>query len=109
MGYDRIKKIEIDSKGRLLVYPEKERFDMIYREAREVNYDGKNKYLFTPKSREWSYLDWFKHIIIVLQDCNSYLNITENTEWINIPDDLKVEIEALFKKTKKTALITIKY
>jgi len=94
MRTDKIIKIEIDESGRLLITPDTERFTMIYRSAAEVHWDNKMNALYSPKPREWSYLDWYKHIVsLIVTDCNCRLLITESTEWINVPDDLKNEIK----------------
>jgi len=38
----------------------------------EVHWNDKEGYLFSPKPREWSYLDWYKHIIGVVKDEYGY-------------------------------------
>lgn len=94
MRTDKIKKIEIDESGRLLITPETERFTMIYRSAAEVHWENKMNSLYSPKPREWSYFEWYKHIVsLILIDCNCRLLIAESTEWLNIPEDLKAEIK----------------
>jgi hypothetical protein len=94
MRYDKITKIEIDDSGRLLITPETEKFTMIYRSAAEVHWDNQMNSLYSPRPREWSYLDWYKHIIsLILTDCNCRLLISESTQWKNIPEELKTDIE----------------
>jgi hypothetical protein len=94
MGTDNIIEIEIDESERLLIKPETEKFPMIYRSAAEVHWDNNKNCLYSPKPREWSYLDWYKHIVsLIVTDCNCRLLITESTEWINVPEDLKIEIK----------------
>jgi hypothetical protein len=96
MRYDKITKIEIDDSGRLLITPETEKFTMIYRSAAEVHWDNQMNSLYSPRPREWSYLDWYKHIIsLILTDCNCRLLISESTQWKNIPEELKTDIEEL--------------
>lgn len=96
MRYDKITKIEIDDSGRLLITPDTEKFTMIYRSAAEVHWDNNVNALYSPKPREWSYLDWYKHIVsLIATDCNCRLLITESTQWKNIPEDLKTDIEEL--------------
>lgn len=95
MKTDNIKQIEIDESGRLRIYPENERFTLIYRSAAEVHWDNKEDFLFSPMPREWSYLDWYKHIISVVKDeYGCELLPTDNTTWINIPPQLKEEIKS---------------
>lgn len=92
MIVDNIIEIRIDEGGRLIIKPEKERFDHIYREAAEVHYDSTHLFLYSPRPREWTYFDWYKHIISVVEGGNCKLLLTDNTAWINIPDELKKQI-----------------
>ena len=96
MKEDFITSIEIDNEGRLMIKPEKEKFTLIYRTASEVHWDQAKSALFSPKPREWSYLDWYKHIIrIVKEECFCSLILTNKTNWINIPSEIKSQIENL--------------
>lgn len=93
MTSDTILKIGIDGEGRLFIKPDKERFDLIYRTATEVHWDNSGLFLYSPKPREWTYLEWFIHITNVTEtECNCKLVLTERTIWINIADDLKRQI-----------------
>lgn len=92
MYTDKIDKIEIDSIGRLCITPHIKEFALIYREAKEVHWDVTRKFLYSPKPREWTYLDWYKHIIDVVKDCNCLLAVTDDTEWINVSLPLKTQI-----------------
>ena len=92
MKTDNIKEIKIDISGRLCIYPEQEEFTHIWRSATEVHWDIKNSFLYSPKPREWSYFDWYKHIISVAKECGWELFLTEDTIWINIPHSLKQQI-----------------
>jgi hypothetical protein len=93
MRYDNINEITIDDKGRLRIYPEKERFNGIYRLTKEVSWNNEESFLYSQKPIEWSYLDWYNHICTVLkEDSNCELKITEATIWNNIPVSLKEEI-----------------
>ena len=93
MKFDKIKEIDIDDKERLFIKPEKELFTLIYRTATEVHWDNKERYLYSPKPREWTYLDWFKHILNVTEtEYNCKLSLTQNTAWTNIPESLKNQI-----------------
>ncbi len=90
---DIILKVEIDNSGLLHLTPEKSKFTLIYRTATEVHWDNDKKTLYSPKPRDWSYLDWFLHIIGVIKtEYQTELKLTDNTEWINIPTELKNKI-----------------
>ena len=97
MRADKIDKIEIDSIGRLCITPHMEEFFQIWTLATGVQWDDKGRFLFSPEPREWTYLDWYKHIISVIKECNCVLTLTDDTEWINVPSTLKTEI-CMFQK-----------
>lgn len=90
---DEIIEVGIDKDERLFIRPKSERFALIYRTATEVNWDEKELFLYSPKPREWSYYDWFRHIIDVAnKECNSKLVLTHRTIWTNIDLNLKKQI-----------------
>lgn len=90
---DEIVEVGIDKSERLFIRPKNERFTLIYRTAAEVHWDEKELFLYSPKPREWSYYDWFKHIIDVAdKECNSKLVLTHRTIWTNIDLNLKKQI-----------------
>jgi len=93
MKFDDILEIGIDNQERLYISPLNERFPLIWRSATEVHWDlGKNT-LYSPKPREWTYVDWYLHIILVIKkEYACQLLITGNTKWVNISLELKGEI-----------------
>ena len=92
---DNIIEVGIDDKQRLYVRPEKQTFKYIRRAAAEIGWDDKENILFSPKPREWSYHDWYRHILAIAKDEYSCsLHLTEQTKWTNIPSDLKQQIVA---------------
>ncbi len=93
MTNDNILKIWIDNDGRLCLRPAKEKFTMIYRSAAEVHWDNISDFLFSPRPREWTYLDWYKHIIsTVVDEYGCRLHITVETDWLSVPNELKAGI-----------------
>lgn len=93
MKKDEIISIEIDKLFRLNTKPKSVSFNMIYRTATEIHWNTQSKTLYSPKPIDQTYLEWFKHILKVTKDeCYCELSITEQTEWINIPNELKKEI-----------------
>lgn len=93
MKIDQISEIGIDIEERLYIKPSIARFDLIYRTATEVHWDASGLFLFSPKPREWTYLDWYKHIVDVVNSELCYkLVLTDETIWTNIPKELKQEI-----------------
>ena len=90
---DNIIEIGIDDNERLFIKPENATFPLIYRTATEVHWDDKHKFLYSPKPNEWTYLDWYKQIIGVVEtECSYKLILTDSTQWKNISDDLKKQI-----------------
>ncbi|MEO5914617.1 MAG: hypothetical protein ABIS50_10320 [Luteolibacter sp.] len=85
-----IAEVTIAPDGRLLVFPTANSYPNIYLEGVEVHWDAGGRYLYSPKPREWSYLDWFRQIINVAGD----LALSSDTKWTNIPDDLRHEAGA---------------
>lgn len=95
MDSDNIQEIGIDENGRLIIKPEKKRFPLIYRTATEVHWDNNKNFLYSPKPREWTYLDWFRHIVSTIQtECGIKLKTTAETLWFSIPETLKEEIRS---------------
>ena len=97
MRRDAIKEIGIDAEARLYLKPEQARFSIIYREGAEVHWDAKGAFLYSPKPREWSYLDWYEHMISVAKGDGGGFNleITSATIWINVPEELRQQIQNL--------------
>jgi Integron Cassette Protein Hfx_Cass5 len=65
---DVIKKVEIDALGRLNISPEEQKFTQICRIATQVHWDPQNQNLYSPKPTDWTYVDWYNHIIKVAHE-----------------------------------------
>ncbi len=95
MRKDEIAEIGIDKSERLYIKPRTEKFTMIYRSASEIHWDNEGLFLSSPKPREWTYLDWFKHIVsLIKSDCDCNLILTGKTIWTNIDKVLRENIES---------------
>lgn len=93
MTSDNIIEIGIDDKERLFVKPQTEEFEFIYRDASGVNWDTKGGFLFSPKPTEMNYFDWFRQIILATKgEYGCELKVTSDTNWTNIPDELRNQI-----------------
>jgi hypothetical protein len=103
MTTDSIAEVGIDEQERLYVRPSTATFPYIYREAVEVHWDPNRHYVHSPKPREWTYLQWFQHIIdaAALQSCE--LRLTPSTIWINIAPELSVEMQRWFSSYTRKA------
>jgi hypothetical protein len=99
MNLDSISEISIDEEEKLRVYPHSTTYDHIYRSATEVRWDTQEKYLYSPKPREWSYLDWYAQIIkAVKSEYGNLLIIDEKTEWKNISEEIRNQIMSWAEK-----------
>ncbi|TRZ42440.1 hypothetical protein [Robertkochia solimangrovi] len=97
MQKDKIISVEIDNTGRLYIQPEKSNFSLVSRTATGVHWDKDKLTLYAQRPREWTYLEWFIHIVSVIKtECFTELELTETTEWVNIPDELKHEIRKVY-------------
>ena len=94
---DQIIEIGIDDRGRLYIKPKEKEYPMIYREAVEVHWDHEGKFLYSPKPRDWSYFDWFRHILDTADPRCMELKLTEETKWKEINEELRFQIEAWMK------------
>ena len=92
---DKIAEITIDDGGRLCVKPTTETFPFIWRETMEVHWDPQGGFLYSPKQREWSYVDWFRQILNAVKDQGCSLEVTDTTVWTNIPAPLMDEMRSV--------------
>ena len=69
-------------------------YQHIYREAAEVNWDDNLKAFKSPTPREWSHSDWFHHIVKVAKNCSIDLSLNSETNWVNIPNNVKEQMVA---------------
>lgn len=88
-----ITKVKIDDLERLLIFVKGTSYSLIWRSATGVNWDKQLNALYSEKPREWSYLMWFNHIrAVVKAECSDDLQISGETLFENIPDNLHSEI-----------------
>jgi len=61
----------------------------------EIHWDDKGGFLYSPVNlKEWGYFDWFRQIIRAVQEeYGCLLVITDQTNWINVSYDLKVQLK----------------
>ena len=96
MTTDSIAEVGIDEQERLYIRPSTATFPYIYREAVEVHWEPNRHHLHSPKPREWTYMQWFQHIIGAAALQSFDLRITDSTVWTNIPDSLRAEMQTWF-------------
>ena len=95
MDSDSIEAIGIDSNGSLWIRPSKASFPMIYREANGVQWDDARRCLHAPRPREWTYVEWLRHILSTVRASAVELRLTPETEWIGIDADLRRTLEGI--------------
>ena len=89
MQTSAISKVWIDPEGRLHLAPSGCEFPYIYREAMEVSWNPSTRSLFSPPPREWTYAQWFKHILAAAREQGQMLVPDGTTDWSGMPADLK--------------------
>ena len=93
-GEDRIAEVRIDDEGRLRVRPQTVDLPDIFRSGMEVHWDPSTRTLYTPKPREWTYPKWFHHLVhAALDECGVRLVLSTETRWLNVPEEVRREIE----------------
>ena len=95
MTVEHIEKIEIKESGKLYVILSssgKPDYLHIYREAAEVYWDNEAQAFTSPVPRDWTYVEWFNHIVKVTSWIGINLEVSKQTLWVNIPDEVKTEI-----------------
>lgn len=93
METENILSININEQGQLCIKPTIKQFELIWRSATQVHWNTAESYLYSPKPIEWSYIDWYKHIVSVMKDEYGYkLIVTQETKWCNITEEIKSQI-----------------
>ena len=101
MAINNIAEIRIDDAGRLCVVPELADFTHIYRAGMEVHWDEQGDFLYSPPSRDWTYVRWFEQILEAARgECGYELTVTSLTRWVAIEPSLKQAILASAALTK---------
>jgi len=92
-----IEEIQINEEGNLLVKPVEnpsKMFRFIYRAEMEVDWNEDLERFTCPEPREWSYFDWYKQVIYaVVSEMGIILKTSNETNWRNISNELKSQIE----------------
>jgi hypothetical protein len=98
MEIEEIGKIEILESNEMYVVLSsggKADYQYIYREAAEVYWDNDKQAFKAPPTKKWSHSDWFHHIVgIAKTGLGISLIITNKTKWVNVPNEVQVEIYA---------------
>jgi hypothetical protein len=93
MDTDDIATIGINEQGQLYIKPCVKQFTLIWRSATKVHWNDRESCLYSPTPTEWSYMDWYEHIVTVIADeYNCKLIVGENTLWLNVNNELKSQI-----------------
>ncbi|MBD1560014.1 hypothetical protein HC752_24150 [Vibrio sp. S9_S30] len=93
-----IERVEILENGQLILVLASggdPSYQYIYREAAEVSWDNSLKAFKSPVPRDWTYSDWFHHVIKVAKKCNIKLELAGNTSWVNVSDSIKEHMIAV--------------
>jgi Integron Cassette Protein Hfx_Cass5 len=69
-------------------------YQYIYREAAAVYWDNERKGFKSSKAPgEWTYTAWYDHIVTTVKSgVGAELKLSSNTQWINVPQEIKSQI-----------------
>ena len=98
--------IAISEQGHLLVKPmgtRKDReslFPYIYRMATGAFWNSEEEAFSSPVPKEWSYYQWLENIAqCAMSELGIELFLTENTEWVSVPEDEKQQMEIHYRRS----------
>lgn len=70
-------------------------FQFIYRTATGVVWNETSQSFISPVPKDWSLFDWYTNIVgSVISEMGVFLKVTPNTQWHNIPMELRQQIES---------------
>ena len=96
MRDELIAEVTMEETGRLLLKPAETLFDDLHMAgAWGFRWDAPKRSLAIPTPREWSYRDWFEHVVtIIRQQYGVHLKVGPLTQWAAVPSTVRDEIEA---------------
>ena len=91
-----IASVTLDEMGRLLLKPAETLFDDLHMAgAWGFRWDAPTSSLAIPLPKEWSYRDWFDHVVTIIgQEYEIHLKLGPRTAWTSVPLSVKRELEA---------------
>lgn len=96
MRDELIAEVALDDVGRLLLKPAQTLFDNLHTAgAWGFRWDAPTTSLAIPKPKEWTYRDWFEHVVrIIGSQYGVHLKVGPDTRWTAVPASVRDEIEA---------------
>jgi hypothetical protein len=96
MREELIAEVTMDEAGRLLLKPATTLFDTLHMAgAWGFRWDEQTNSLAVPLPREWTYCDWFKHVVTIIgQEYDLHLSVGPQTEWVSVPEAVRAEIQS---------------
>jgi hypothetical protein len=96
MQEELIAEVIMDESGRLLLKPATKLFDTLHMTgAWGFRWDGPTSSIAIPLPREWSYRDWFKHVVTIIgQEYDVHLTVGPQTKWVSVPEAVRAEIQS---------------
>ncbi|MBB1270913.1 hypothetical protein [Shewanella sp. SR44-3] len=95
MSNEIISTIEVLESGKLVIClasggrPD---YSNIYREGVGVYWNEELKGFISTEKKEWSYSEWFTHILKTAKGCGINCILQQTTSWVNFPDNEKSSI-----------------
>jgi hypothetical protein len=95
MREEVIAEVTIDDAGRMLLRPADTLFDDLHTAgAWGFRWDSPTQSLAIPQPREWTYRDWFKHVVkIIGSEYGVHLKLGPQTQWTSVPSCVRDEVE----------------
>lgn len=81
----------------LYIKPVSQKFPYIYRECMGVTWHPGDESLAMMENEDWDFLMCFRQIFSAVREQGCYLLIESDTNWKNVPDELKARILATSK------------
>jgi hypothetical protein len=83
------------ARRRLFLKPAATSFDLHMAGAWGFHWDEPLHSLAIPLPREWSYRDWFEHVVAIIGgEHGVHLKLGPHTEWTSVPSIVRAEIES---------------
>jgi hypothetical protein len=95
MRDELIAELTLDDAGRLLLKPAESSFDDLHMAgAWGFRWDEPTSSLAIPRPREWSYRDWFEHVVTIIgSEYGVHLKVGPDTQWVAVPSTVRDDIE----------------
>jgi hypothetical protein len=95
-----IREIALDATGRLMVRPSHadSSFQFIYRAGNGLRWEPSSGSFVAAEPLRWKAPELLPHILSTVRDeLGVKLQLTAQTQWVNVPDELELELRKVFE------------